>query len=198
MHGHPLLDLSHPRQPQLILELGLPYQHDLQQFPSGFEVRQNPNLFQQRQRQVLHLVDDEHGEGFERFERLQELVQRVAEVGSRRPLQPALDEVLDRHHAELDEHRLQQVFAGHEGVWNEGGERLAVELRQHRPTERGLAQPDVAGEHDETFAPADGRVQVLEHRCVFVKLKLLLSQTKTIRYSLFTIRFYTENLLNKS
>ena len=43
------------------------------------EVGEDPDFFEQRQRQVFCLVDDDDGEGLQRDERIEELVERVAD-----------------------------------------------------------------------------------------------------------------------
>jgi hypothetical protein len=115
---------------------------------------------------VLRLVDDQDRERVDRRERLEELVQRVAQVGPRRAREPAAYQVVHRHDAELDEQHLQQVFARHERVWHERGERLAIERRQHRAAQRRLAGADLPRQHDETLAALNGHEDVVVHRGV--------------------------------
>src|SRR5438445_2833553 len=58
--GDPLLELPHLRQPKLGPELGLPDQQNLEELRGGrFEVREQPNLFERLQREVLRLVEDQ-------------------------------------------------------------------------------------------------------------------------------------------
>ena len=70
--GHALVELAHLRQLQLRPQLELADQHDLQQLLRRLEVGQDANLFEQRRRQILRLVDDEHRKRLKRHQRLRE------------------------------------------------------------------------------------------------------------------------------
>ena len=61
-HGHPLVQLAQRRKGKLLLELLLPDQHDLEEFALlRLQVGEKADLFQQGGREVLRLVDDQHG-----------------------------------------------------------------------------------------------------------------------------------------
>ena len=76
----PLLDLPHLRQAQVVAQLRLPDQHHLQQLLALFELGENANLLDDTERQVLRLVDDQDRERLQRHERVEEFVERVAEI----------------------------------------------------------------------------------------------------------------------
>ena len=79
-HRDALIDLPHLRHLQVRPELGLANQDDLQELLPLFEVRKDPDLFEQRQRKVLRFVDDDDGERLQGDERVEKLVQRVAQI----------------------------------------------------------------------------------------------------------------------
>ena len=72
----------------------------------------------------------------------------------------------NRDDAEVDEQRLQQIFARDEWIGDEGRECASVEVLQDRSTERGLAGADLAGEDNETFPALDPGQQLVERRSV--------------------------------
>src|SRR5688572_23542171 len=100
--GDALVELAHLRQLQLGPQLELAHQNNLQQFVRRLEVGEDAYLFEQRGRKVLRLVDDENGECLERHERLQKIVQRVAQIGMRCAGHPAALQIVDRHDAEVE------------------------------------------------------------------------------------------------
>ena len=58
---HTLIELPHARRAQHVLEIQLAHQDDLQQLVFvRLEIRQNPDLLEDMERQVLCLVDDQH------------------------------------------------------------------------------------------------------------------------------------------
>ena len=70
---HALLELPQLQRPQHRLQIRLADEDDLQQLLLvGLEVRQNADLLEDLQREVLRLVDDEQRAGAERLEREQE------------------------------------------------------------------------------------------------------------------------------
>ena len=85
-----MIELTHLRRPQQRLQIQLADENDLQQLLFiGFEIREDANLLEHRQRQVLCLVDDEHRARLEGDERQQEVVQRVDELLLGDPGEPA-------------------------------------------------------------------------------------------------------------
>ena len=78
---HALIELAQFGRSQQRLQVQLPDEDDLQQlFLVGLEIRQNADLLEHRQRQVLRLVDDQHGAGLERDQTEQKVVERVDEL----------------------------------------------------------------------------------------------------------------------
>src|SRR5262245_14991432 len=75
----------------------------------------------------------------------QKLVQLEEPLGVRRGL---------RLDAPVLQHVLEQPVDGHGGVVDVGDRRLTVEAPQQRAEQRGLAGPDLAGQHDEALALA--------------------------------------------
>ena len=157
-----LIDLAHLRELEVRPEFRLPDENDVQQLLAALEIRQDPDLLQQRQRKVLGVVDDEHGERLQRHQAVEEFVERICKIGPRRAPQPSALHIVDRHHAEVDQHGREQILARQERIGNEGAQRLPVELVQHGAAERGLASPDVSGQYDQPFAPADRRIEVVK------------------------------------
>ena len=165
-HRHALLELSHLRQLEAFSQLGLPDQYDLQELLPPFELREDPDLLEQRQRQVLRLVDHDDREALERRQRIEEVVERITELGARRAVEAAPRQIAHRHDAEVDEQRLQQVFAGDERIGDERRERPPIEVGEHRPAQRRLAGADLAAQDDEPFTPPDAGQQRVVRRPV--------------------------------
>ena len=164
--GDALIHLPHLRQPEARSQLGLADEHDLQELLATFQLREDANLLEQRQRQVLRLVDDEHRKGLQRDQRIEEFVQRIAQVRSRGAVETPACQIPNRNHAKVDEQRLQQIFAGDERIRHERRERPPVQLFQHRSAEGRLAGADLSGQDDETFAAPDSRLKLVERRPV--------------------------------
>ena len=106
------------------------------------------------------------GEGLQRDERIEELVERVAQIRARRAGQAAALQVGERHDAEVHEQHLQQVFARHERIGHERRERPSIEMLQHRSNQRRLAGANLAGQDDEPFAAANTGQEFFEGRGV--------------------------------
>ncbi len=165
--GHSLVELTQVRRSQLGLQLELTDQDDLQQFLLvGLEIRQDANLFEHRERQVLRFVDDEHRARVERNEPQQKVVQRVDELLLAHAREPAGFDLLARDHAEVLKDALEEVLFGQERVQDERRERIAIDLFEQRAADRRLAGPDVARDDDEAFPPADGVLQEIERVAV--------------------------------
>ncbi len=78
---NPLIELPQIRLPQHRFEIRLADQNDLQQLGAvGFEVRQQPDLFENRRREMLRLVDQDDRMRVQRDQRRQELVQRLDQL----------------------------------------------------------------------------------------------------------------------
>src|SRR5207237_849035 len=80
-NGAALVELPQLRRSQQRLQVQLSDEDDLQQlFLVGLEIRQDPDLLEHRQRQVLRFVDDEHRTRLDRNQRQQKVVQRVDQL----------------------------------------------------------------------------------------------------------------------
>ena len=165
-HRHALRHLPHLGQPQLVAQLELTDEHDLQLPLAAVRVREDPDFLEQRQRQVLGFVDEDDRERLQRRQRADEFVEQVAQLGARRAAQPSGREIFRRDDAELDEDDLEEILARRKRVGDEGAERLAIEIGQHRPAQRRLPGPDVAAEHAQALAAADPRQEIVECRAV--------------------------------
>ena len=106
------------------MQVQLPDDHDLQQLLIvGLEIREHADLFEHVGRQVLRLVDDQHGAAVQRHQRQQEVVQRAHQlVLARRRQAAGLERVL-RDDAETEEHFAQQLLDRQERVEDERRER---------------------------------------------------------------------------
>ena len=62
-HRDALIDLPHLGEFHVRTQFRLTHEHHLQHLLAPLEVGQDSHLFEQRQRQVLCLVDDQHSEG---------------------------------------------------------------------------------------------------------------------------------------
>src|SRR4029453_19399972 len=111
-HRHTLIDLAHLRHLEMRLELGLTDEDDLQQLLTLLELGQDADFLEQAKRQVLRFVDDEEGERLQGNQRIEELVERVTQIGTRRACQAAALQIRERDNAEIDEHNLDKAFAG--------------------------------------------------------------------------------------
>jgi hypothetical protein len=159
VHGHTLVELPHLRQLQFFAELELPDEYDLQ---LPVRVGQDADLFEQRQRQILCLVDEDDGERLQRRERREKVVEQIAQLRARGRAQPSARQIFDPRDAEIGEQDLEQLLPRGERIRDEGVERLAFEVLQHRAAERRLAGADVAGEDRQAFAPFYGVQQIVE------------------------------------
>src|SRR5205085_8659676 len=102
-----LVQLPQFRRPQQRRQVQLADEDDLDQLLLvGLEIRQDADLFEDLQRQVLRLVDDHHRAGAERDQREEKVVQRVDEILLGRRARQAL--VAAREHAEILQDRLEQ------------------------------------------------------------------------------------------
>ena len=131
---------------QLLGQLGLPDQHDLEQLRAGrLEVREQPDLLEHLGGEVLRLVHDQQRRQVSPEALDQEAVQREQVLGL------GAADLLD---AELVEQHAEEVERLEARVEDEGGRGLAVELREQRVQQRGLARADLAGEQHEALAGA--------------------------------------------
>ena len=165
-HRHALIDLAHLELLQTRLQFGLADEDDLEQAASRFELGQRADLLEERLREMLGLVDDQHREGVDRFQRGQELVELIAQIRSRRAGQSPATQIVHRDLTEVHEQHPQQVFTRQVRIGDERGEGLAIELIERRTAQRGLPRPHLAGKDDDALAAADAREQIVEHRAV--------------------------------
>jgi len=161
-HRHTLIDLAHLRHLEMRLELGLTDEHDLQQFLTLLELGQDADFLEQAKRQVLRFVDDEEGERLQGNQRIEELVERVTQIGTRRACQAAALQIRERHNAEINEQHLEQVFTRDERIGYECRERSPIEMLEHRSNQCRLAGADFAREDDQSFAASNAGEQFFE------------------------------------
>src|SRR5256885_1448959 len=160
---HALIERPDLRRPQERLQVQLPDEDDLQQLLLvGLEVREDANLLEHRQRQVLRLVDDQHRARAQRNQRQQEVVERVDQLLLGHVREAPRLRLLPRDDAEVLQDALQQILFGEEWIQDERRERRSIDLLEQRAAQRRLAGADVAGDDDKAFAPADGVLQQIE------------------------------------
>ena len=161
-----LVHLPHLREPEAGSQLGLADEHNLEELFPALQLGKDANLLEEGQRQSLRFVDHEHGERLQRHQRIEKLVERIAQVGSGCAAETATRQIADRNHPEIDEQRLQQIFAGDEWVGDKGRKCAPVELLQHRSTEGRLAGADFTRQYDQTFPAMYSRQNFVERRSV--------------------------------
>ena len=159
-----LLELG-PREHRA--QLGLADQDDLQQLAvAGFEIRQEPQLFEHLGRQVLRLVDHEQVVLADRVGAQQELVERVDVVlDGRRHLRELRAAVLVGH-VELIADRLQQLDDRQLRVEDVRDIAAPRHLFEEAAADGGLAGADLAREQHEAAAPVHAVQQVGERLAV--------------------------------
>src|SRR5204862_8136256 len=110
-NGDALVELPQLRRSQQRLQVQLPDEDDLQQFfLVGLEIRQDADLLEHRQRQVLRLVDDQHGARLERNQREQEIVERLDQLLLGDAGNAAGLDLVARDHAEILQNSLEQIL----------------------------------------------------------------------------------------
>src|SRR5262249_42953129 len=130
---HALIELPQLGRSQQGLQIQLSHQNDLQQlFLVGLEIRQNANLFQHRQRELLGIVDDEHGARLDRNQREEKIVERVDQLLLADVRQPSGLGVVARDDAEILQDALEQILFGQERIEHERRERRAIDLLEQR------------------------------------------------------------------
>src|SRR5207253_1881804 len=141
-----LIELAELRRAQQNLQIQLADQDDLEQLLFvGFEIRQNANLLEHRQREMLRFVDDEDRARLERNQREQKIVERVDELRLGDAREPSLFHLLAGHHAEVLQDSLEQILLGKKRIEDERREGGAVDFFEQRAAQRRLAGADVAG-----------------------------------------------------
>src|SRR5262249_49567018 len=152
--GDALAELAQAAVVELVAELGLADEDDLEELPLvGLEVREEADLLEEVELQVLGLVDHQH-DVVALGELLQEEAVEHLQVG---------DAVgLRRLQAELVEDRLEELVAGQDRVQDEGGLHLRPQLLQDGAADGGLPGAHLAGELDEALALADAEEDVVE------------------------------------
>src|SRR5215813_1961848 len=149
-----LLELAQLGTIQLVQELRLPNEKDLQQLLRiGLEVREEPDLLEGFEAQVLGLVEGQHGVLTGPAPLDQEVVQ------GDEPLNVGLTRLDD---AEVLEHVLENSLEGQGRVENKGRGAVALETAQERAQERSLAGADLAREEDEPLVLLDAIEQLRE------------------------------------
>src|SRR5215472_5712474 len=153
-----LLELAQLRLIQLVQELRLPNEKNLQQLLRiGLEIREEPDLLEGFEAQILSLVEGEHSVLTGPVPLDEEVVQ------SDQPLDVGLTGLGD---AEVLEHVLENSLEGQGRVEDEGRGAVALQAAQERAQERGLAGTDLAREEDETLVLLDPVQQLCERLAV--------------------------------
>src|SRR5687767_5287804 len=162
--GDTLVHLPHLRQLEIRTKLRLAHEDDLKKLLPAFQLREYANFFEERQGQILRLVDDEYRKRLQRHQRIEELVKRIAQVGSRRAIQTTAFQIADGNHAEVHQQHLQKIFARDERIGDKGGKGAAVKLLEYRPAEGRLPGADLSREHNQTFPATDPGEELVEGR----------------------------------
>src|SRR5215813_7923164 len=149
-----LLELAQLGAIQLVQELWLSDEENLQQLLRiGLEVREEPDLLEGFETQVLGLVEGQHGVLTGPAPVDQEVVQ------GDEPLDVGLTGLGD---AEVLEHVLENSLEGQGRVEDEGRGTVTLQAAQERAQERGLAGADLAREEDEPLVLLDPVEQLRE------------------------------------
>src|SRR5581483_1932418 len=182
-----LIELAQLGRAQQRLEIQLADEDDLQQLLFvRFEVREDANLLEHRHRQVLRLVDDEHGARLQRHEAQQEVVERVDQLLFARRRQASVARVLARDDAEVLQDALEELLFGEKRIQHERRERRPIDLFEQRAAQRRLPRADVAGDGDEPFAAPNRVLQQIE------RVRVRLAPVQILR-----VRRQTERLLRE-
>ena len=160
--GDALRQLAQVGAPEHLAQFRLPDQHDLEQLlRGGFEVGQQPHLFQGGSREILCLVDQDHDGLAFRVRLQQKLVEpirkllRVAPGGA-------------RVHPELFADRLQQLGRFQQWIENQCSLDLTRKILQKEATDRCLAGADFPGQLHEPPAAAGADAVAQMGQCVLV------------------------------
>ena len=159
-HRDALAQLAQARAVQAVAQFRLAHQDDLQQFAVvGLDVREQTDLFEQVFRQILRLVNDQHG-----FLALLDLLQKKFADGRDR-FQPVKCRFTSRPNS------VAMAFIN-SSAFKTGFKISAVEncpssCSSSARHKRRLARADFAGELDETLALADAVKQMVERLAMF-------------------------------
>src|SRR6185503_8132801 len=114
---HPLIELPQIGRLQQRLQVELPDENDLQQLLFvGLQVRKNANLLEDREGEVLRLVDDQHRVGLEGHQTEEKIVQGVDERLLADLRQRTAFHLIVRDDAEVLKDPLEQILLGDEGI----------------------------------------------------------------------------------
>src|SRR5438067_3988966 len=164
---HALVQLPQLRRSQQRLKIQLADEDDLKQLVLvGLQIRQDANLFEDRERQVLRLVDDQYGARLEWNQPEEKVVQCIDQLLLGDLGQPPGLHFLARDHAEVLQDPPQQILFGEERIQHERRKGRAIDLLQQRAAERGFSGTDIAGDDDKPFASADRILQQIERVAV--------------------------------
>ena len=120
---YPLVELTKVGGRQHLQQAWLPDQHDLQQarLVAG-EAGDHAKLLEHARREVLGLVDEQHGAAANRDQREEKVAQRRGELVGGGPGKALGQERVARDDAEIDQDLAQQLLDGQERIEHEGRE----------------------------------------------------------------------------
>jgi hypothetical protein len=157
-HADALPELPQLRGIELRVELGLPDQHDLEQLRGvRLEVREQAQLLERLDGEVLGLVDDDEDPPSLRVAIEQEGVEHVEQLRPR---------VAEGGEPELCVDRLDQVGGAQRRIEQEGDLARGAEAREQRAAQRGLAGADLPRDRHEALALLDAVDEVAEDLAV--------------------------------
>ena len=164
-HRDALAQLAQAMIVEAVAQFRLAKQNNLQELAVvGFEVGQQANLFEQVFGQVLRLVNDEH-----RVPAQLDLFQQKF-VDERQRVHPVEIEAA-RRQTEFRGNRLHQFIRVENGIQNQRGGKVAIELLEHRAAQCRLARAHLAGELHEAFALADAVKQMVQGLAVLAAVE---------------------------
>ena len=137
----PLIELPQLRQFEMFRKFRLADQHDLQQLlPFRLQIRQQPDLFEHRRRQVLRFINHQHA--------VLVLRMPIQEVGIQF-VDQALHRDRPRTNAEILVDLPKQLLRRKTGIENERQLDVLIQLAQQRPADRGFPRADLPRDHNE-------------------------------------------------
>ena len=155
------MQLPQFRFSQKVRQLQLSDQDDLQQLRiMCFEIRNDSNLFECRERKVLSLVDDEDSPAFFLQNGNEKFIQRVQQV--------LLARRFRNRHCKVRQNRLHQIEFVQKRVQKESRADVLFDRVEHGAAQCRLAGADIAINNHEAFAPLYRVVEKFE--CAVVRL----------------------------
>jgi hypothetical protein len=143
---------------QMPSSAGVPTRTICSSFASiAFAVRQEPQLLEHREVQMLRFVDDEHGRRIQRNQGGEEPMQRCDEVMPARTIWTS-----SVHHAEVLEHLEEQFLDSHAGIDDDADGVMGGKPRQQRAAQEGFPGAGLPYDQHQTFTLLDGRGDLFE------------------------------------